>query len=385
MAPGLSRPMDDPDNYLPLARSLAEGRGFALDGRATAYRPPLYPIALAAGVAMLGNRVSWWARGLHLTLGAATVALTWLAARRFGSTPIWSLIAAAIVALDPALVIQSRSVMTETSAAFLLAAALAALGDDSPRGWSLGGLMLGLAALCRPSTLPAAALIAIASIAGPGHWRRRVLRFFLLVLATAAPLVPWAVRNARAVGEPVWTTTHGGFTLALANNPEYYAEVLDGPPGAVWSGPGQRAWQVRISRATAGLPEPEADRALGREAVRFMASRPRDALRASLARLGRFWGLAPAGSVYPAPLRALTALWTAPLWLAAAVGLARRDSLRWPRSAAPAMVLALTVVHALYWTDLRMRAPIVPAIALVAVGLGSIGRKNVNVIGFVEP
>ena len=34
---------DDPDNYLPLARSLLAGDGFTWKGRPTAYRPPLYP------------------------------------------------------------------------------------------------------------------------------------------------------------------------------------------------------------------------------------------------------------------------------------------------------------------------------------------------------
>ena len=43
----MSRPIDDPDNYLPLARSLAKGEGFQFNGRATAYRPPLYPLVLA--------------------------------------------------------------------------------------------------------------------------------------------------------------------------------------------------------------------------------------------------------------------------------------------------------------------------------------------------
>ena len=38
---------DDPDNYLPMARSLASGEGFAFKGRPTAYRPPLYPLMLA--------------------------------------------------------------------------------------------------------------------------------------------------------------------------------------------------------------------------------------------------------------------------------------------------------------------------------------------------
>ena len=37
---------DDPDNYLPLARSLSTGAGFMLRGHPTAYRPPLYPLLL---------------------------------------------------------------------------------------------------------------------------------------------------------------------------------------------------------------------------------------------------------------------------------------------------------------------------------------------------
>ena len=32
------------------------------------------------------------------------------------------------------------------------------------------------------------------------------------------------------------------------------------------------------------------------------------------------------------------------------------------------MIVGLTVVHFAYWTDMRMRAPIVPAIALIAAG-----------------
>jgi hypothetical protein len=168
----------------------------------------------------------------------------------------------------------------------------------------------------------------------------------------------------------VWTTTHGGYTLALANNPVYYDEVLDGPPGAVWSGPNQRAWWAVLSRRTWGLPEPRADRVLHALALETIRRRPRDFLRASAARLGRLWGVAPSSGAYPAPLRLATAAWTIPLWLALGAGLARRDPWRWPRVAAPLLLAALTAVHAAYWTDMRMRAPMVPAIALIAAGAG---------------
>jgi hypothetical protein len=219
--------------------------------------------------------------------------------------------------------------------------------------------------------LPASCLVAVAgSIVGPGTRSERLRRGAIVAAATVAVLVPWALRNASIFGEPVWLTTHGGYTLALANNPTYYAEVLDGPPGAVGSGANQQRWFDAVGPSVAGLSEPAADRRLRAIALRLAWERPRDFGRASLARLGRFWSLAPTGAVYPRWLRVATALWTVPLWIGLAAGLCRRTLWRWPRIAAPLMIASLTAIHAIYWTDLRMRAPLVPAIALIVATTG---------------
>ena len=364
--------LDDPDNYLVLARGLAEGRGFVWNGRPTAYRPPLYPLVLAPMVAMLGSgpKLSWGITGLHAAFGAATVLLTATAARRWGLGARGCLLAASIVAFDPVLVAQSRMVMTETLSALLLSASLAALALGGRRGAALGGVALGLSALCRPSTLPIAGLVAAAgAVVGPGSRADRLGRGTLVTLATIATLAPWAIRNAVIFGEPVWTTTHGGYTLALANNPTYYAEVLDGPPGAVWSGENQRRWFNGVGPSVAGLSEPDADRRLRALALGMARARPRDFARASLARLGRFWSLAPTGAVYPRWQRVATTIWTVPIGVALVAGLGRRPLWRWPRIAAPLMLIGLSIVHVFYWTDLRMRAPLVPAIALVVATL----------------
>ena len=362
--------LDDPDRYLVLARSLAEGRGFSADGKPTAFRPPLYPILLTP-LAKLGRpALPWGVGGLHLALGVGTVLLVHGTGGRWGLSEARRLIASAIVAFDPVLVMHSRSVMTETLAAFLVALTLAAVSLAGTSGAILGGIGFGLASLCRPSLLPAAILATLAGlVAGPGGWKARATRAGLLALATIATLAPWAWRNARVFGEPVWTTTHGGYTLALANNPAYYADVLDGPPGAVWSGENQAAWFDSVARRTAGLPEPEADRLLRSEAIGMLVDRPGDFLRASMARLGRFWGLAPSAAVYPGWLRLASGAWTAPLWLALALGLRDRRARSWPGIVAASFLLALTLVHLAYWTDLRMRAPLVPAIALIAAGV----------------
>ncbi len=370
MARGSER-FDDPDNYLPMARSLASGEGFALRGRPTAYRPPLYPLMMAPLTVAGDTWLPWGIALLHLGLGAGTVAMTAVAAQGFGLSRTRAMVAALIVACDPVLIVQSRSVMTETPTAFLVAATLAGLARGGLRGAGLGGLGLGLAALCRPSMLAGAGLTVLASLAAPpGDLRHRLRRSGCLAVTVGSILLPWMIRNLAVFGEPVWTTTHGGYTLALANNPVYYRDVLNGEPGRVWTGHDQWVWWDSVNRETHGMSELQADRYLKAKVWRLVREHPGDFGRAMLARLGHFWSVAPAASVYPSRVRWATIAWTLPLWIALGLGLSQRSLWQWPQIAAPMIVMGLTLVHAFFWTDLRMRAPIVPAIALIAAGAG---------------
>ncbi len=132
MLPALDAPLQDPDNYLPLAEALARGDGLSFRGRPTAYRPPLYPLVLAPLTTLPGKSLSWGIRALHLALGVGTVGLVMRAARGWGLSPARVATAGAIVAFDPVLVSQARAVMTETLAAFLVALALMVLtGSES--------------------------------------------------------------------------------------------------------------------------------------------------------------------------------------------------------------------------------------------------------------
>jgi Dolichyl-phosphate-mannose-protein mannosyltransferase len=387
--PKLNQVADDPDNYVDLARSLRIDQSFALRSRTTAYRPPLYPLLLAPligppeatpradGLPWTTTRLNAGIAGLHLLLGAGAALLTSVAARRFGLGDRRALLAGLIVALDPVLVIQSRSIMTETLAAMLIAWAIAAAAKGGWKGAVETGFALGLAALCRPSTLAGSALcVVFCAMTGRELWRDRFIRAFLMIAMIVATLAPWAVRNRLALGEFVWTTTHGGYTLALANNPDYYRDVLDGPPGAVWGEDLQRSWAERIARETSGLSEPEADRQLAKAGWGMLRDRPGDFLRASLARIGRFWAVRPSAAVYGWKARWASAAWSVPLFALAILGLSSRESWRWPMAIAPAFLLGISCVHLIYWTDMRMRAPIVPAIALAAAN-GVRTRKKI--------
>ncbi len=340
-----------------------------LRGRATAYRPPLYPMMLAFLVSKTGQVSFPGVALMHLILGAGTVWLTAKAAQSSGLSNRRANLAGFIVACDPVLLWQARSVMTETPTAFLLALGFAGLCRPAWRGPVLGGTAFGVAALCRPSVFPGTLLaIAAAAFAKPGSKSARLARAGLLALSVLLVLSPWAIRNFLVFGEPIWFTTHGGHTLALANNRVYYRDVLHGPRGRVWSGHDQWLWADTIRRETAGLPEPAADRFMRNQAFSLAREQPADFARATLARLGHFWAIAPVASVYPATARIATLVWTIPLFLALATGFIQPAAWSWPKVAAPVAIVGLTIVHALYWTDMRMRAPIVPAIALVAAG-----------------
>jgi len=391
LAFGLSRLQEipvDPDHYVELASSLISGQGFVYDGRPTAYRPPLYPIVIAPLVALFGQGRAFHASLVvfQAMLGGATTYFAMQAPARAVSSlsqhaqddapsaasPKWfaaSIVTGALTALDPVLVSQTSLVMTETLAAFLLTGAGHAIMHARYRQ---AGLWFGVSALCRPSLL-ACMLLAVISRAiptGTDDAKRRFGAASRMTVFCCILLLPWGLRNQIRFGEPVLTTTHGGYTLALANNQIYYEDVVFGPAGAVWSGPRQQAWMDSIGTDTVGLPEPEADRRIKAKAVRFIREHPGDFAIACIHRQLRFWSVAPSAQVFGQRVRALCALWTIPFWLLVLISLRLRSTWTWPVMALLAMSAALAIVHCVYWTDIRMRAPIVPTLAILA-GIGA--------------
>lgn len=386
---GLSRLQDiptDPDHYIQLGNSLITGQGFVYDGRPTAYRPPLYPIVISPLIAIFGEGRTFHATlvVLQAILGGAT---TWLAMRTAShvsdllsdqksdsqeSRLKWSSawwITGLLTAFDPVLVSQSPLVMTETLAAFLLTGAIHAIMHDRLRS---AGLWFGAAALCRPSLLACMILTAFV------RWiptdrsplKHRFADSFRIAFICGILLLPWVLRNMARFGEPVLTTTHGGYTLALANNAVYYEDVVFGPPGAVWTGPRQQAWMDSIGTDTVGLPEPEADRRMKAKAFDFIRNHPREFAIACIHKQLRFWAIAPSSQVFGSRVRTICAIWTVPFWFFALLALRLRSSWTWPTLAILAVVTSLAMVHLVYWTDIRMRAPIVPTLAILA-GIGA--------------
>jgi hypothetical protein len=381
----------DPDSYRALSENLARFRVLGENTEATAYRPSLYPILLSVAgtlprVTPLGVAL------LHLALGLATIRIVWrLATRHLGPNGQHAAILAALfVALDPILLYQSAQVMTETLATYLAMLCLNHLTrlnrNPSLRRAIVAGAALGLAALCRPTFLAWFPLIVIVLALQLGNWRPWLRVAVPLTISMALVQLPWVIRNQQHLGHPVLATTHGGYTLLLGNNPAFYDNLRNAPAGSVWDAEASaQRWLPKLPPRTPAN-EWEQDRILYDQARHNIRQQPGMFAYSCLVRLGRFWGLVPHQiQSDESPLRRTaryaTGLWYLVLSLLAIWGAfrLRRQWLKAPWVWGLTLALSFTAVHALYWSNLRMRAPLVPVVALfAATAATTIGGHRLN-------
>jgi 4-amino-4-deoxy-L-arabinose transferase-like glycosyltransferase len=202
----------------------------------TAEKPPLFPAYLALWV-KLGLSSFRWNMVASSLLGTGTVVTVGLIARRVGGVRV-ALVAAAVAALYPGLVLLDGSVRSESLYVLLVALAVLAAYRlvDRPSPWraAVVGVALGLAALTR-----AEAVLLLVLLAAPAVWlaphhlsRRERLRLLAAVLAGCAVLVvPWLARNWIVFDRPTPISTNQGGLLAGANCDRAYHGPLIGAWG----------------------------------------------------------------------------------------------------------------------------------------------------------
>ncbi len=417
----------DPDGYRAIAENIVEHGVFGHDRSPTAYRPPAYPLLLTPCVAVgAGTRLAIGA--LHVLLGLATVAMTFSLASRAGMGRGLAALAAGLVAADPILLMQSTLVMSETLAAALAVLVILLLDRCTRRPTSgkalLCGAALGMLAMCRPGLLAFAGMAVMALLwtglfsrshakrstksenekegrgRSPGTWQVCVG----LVVGLGVVVAPWIVRNQIAMGRPKVTTTHGGYTLLLGNNPFFYDYLQSTPWFGAWQADPFHAWWREILAAERLIepdgpserlvfrgPEAElqADALAYRYAFRTIRQQPGTFMWSCVVRAGRFWSPLPFRLSAGESQRHRLARYGVAAWYIVALMLALIGigSVFFRRSHAARHVLlwslllafSLTAVHTFYWSNLRMRAPLMPLVAIAAVaGITAFGRRETD-------
>lgn len=392
----------DRDAYLGIAHCVAEGKGYSDVDRLTptAFRPPFYTLILAGLILVVPTSVA--VAVINLVWGIVTVWAVWRAGQWLGLGRC-SIVPALLVAIDPMLLQYSAQPMTEVTCAGLVALLTLWMvrRDRSAAAQQFAiGLVFGCLVLCRPTFWPLAALaiagwtVGLCFSARPGTNQKNnpisALVPWRLMLGTIVVVAPWVIRNQLAMGSPVLMTTHGGYTLLLANNPVFYSEVVDHGWGASWSQESFDEWQrtlrIDLEKAVgANASEIDRDRWQSQQARQFIAANPGAFLRAIGYRIRSLWSTVPQGEAAATTSSKVVQLvgWyytfvlgffvVGMLVVAVSCRKAVNWQLWWPLFA---LVLTVQLVHLVYWTNARMRAPIVPVISLFAAA--PIVRKSQN-------
>ena len=225
--------LGDARAFQSLAQHLVHGNGFSLrnPGRAalrpTAEKPPLYPLVLAAGQAVRGGYVSQHI--VDCACGAGTIAVVGVLGKRVARETV-GLLAAALAAVYPVLIVTDGSLRSESLYGLLIAVTLVAgyQASDQPTNGRVAalGVVIGLSALVRAEALLLVPLLGIPLVRRARGTRLRVGA--LLCAGCIVVVVPWTVRNLLVFDRPVVISTNDASLVEGANCHASYSGATTG-------------------------------------------------------------------------------------------------------------------------------------------------------------
>ncbi|MFZ3262801.1 MAG: glycosyltransferase family 39 protein [Terriglobales bacterium] len=367
----------DSYDYLSFAHNLATGVGFAhavneyepysTPVEFSAWRPPLYPAVLAVAFQFSRNTLF-----LRLLQGAFQVLALYFFLRLgfvlFGEEA--ALIAGAIFALYPPLLMYSADLGTESLFLLLLMAVLFLLYERGtehslPRVVALG-VMVGLTALCRPNGLMLAPAMVLAIWLTTSDWRRAILRIMVLTFAVVLTILPWTYRNYRLFHKVVLISTGGGaaFWSGAHFRLEPGASLADiGFLHMLDSLPPLQRLQLQ------GLPEPQQEQQFYRWGSTILAHSPQRLALMAWRNLESMYAFSLSGKYHSTRNRLLYSLSYIPVFTLGIGGfwLVRR---RWRKlSMFWGWILTNTALYCLYFATVRYRVPTIDPILTLGSGV----------------
>jgi 4-amino-4-deoxy-L-arabinose transferase-like glycosyltransferase len=371
-------PDDDAYRYDFAARSLLNGEGYVhLNGAATAFWPPGYPLLLATAYRFLGDSIAV-AQIMNVVLGTATVGLTYLIGRRTLG-PTTAIVGAGIVALFPSLIFYTGVTLSEITFTFLAMLGIYLLIVEAQQGQERdlrlligAGLVLGLATLTRGQAL-FLPLVMVPFWLRTGFNRPLMFeRLVAIALGVGLIVAPWTIRNAVELEAPVFVSTNAGINLWIGHH-----EGADGSGGQtagadlIYSHPelSSVAREVRVNSEgfrkgiTYALTHPEEEMRLPFKKFFWLFYNDEEGLKwndghgaQSFMSTGLRDGLIALSNIYYFAMLAMVALGVR-LWFST-------------KDAGKLLLISLIAywiaIHVVFFGDPRFHAPIMPIAALLA-------------------
>lgn len=189
----------DAIQYDSLAKTLAERGEYSYqhEGLPILRRPPVYPFFLAILYRLFGYNHQI-VRFVQVLIDVFTCWIVYLIALRIFNRRIVAIVAISLFALYVPFWINVGSILSETLATFLIALFVYALllAEEKPSKirYAVTGVILGLASLCRPTTLFFPFLLLIVSFFQKNKTRNvRLIGF--LITGMVLTMAPWVIRN----------------------------------------------------------------------------------------------------------------------------------------------------------------------------------------------
>jgi len=198
--------------YVLLAQNLIGGKGYTYAGQPTAFRPPGYPLLLAAFMEFFGKHYIVAMRGFQYLEGLAAVLLcASMAGRIFGKTAKKPALVLGL--FIPTLVEITGEILTEVTAALLTSVFLYFLvryREKKQPHFLMGmSIAIGLGTLVRPN-LAFLELIALLVVCLHKNGGSRLRDAALVIIAPCILMSPWIIRNIEVFHGRVLFSTQGG-------------------------------------------------------------------------------------------------------------------------------------------------------------------------------
>jgi len=208
-------------DYLTIARRLAETGVYAsqwLGHPMRAFRPPGYPLLLAAMVKIMGFRV-WLPLALNLTAYLVTSGIIYriISAAAGHAAATFGVI---LLALWPSEIMMAGMAATETvSMALLCGSVWVLVRTRQHYAWAvLLGVLSGAGALVRPSIMAIPAVwLAYVALLPKKSWPRMMGAIAVAGIAMILTILPWTIRNHSVLGAWVPVSSNGGLVFYAAN------------------------------------------------------------------------------------------------------------------------------------------------------------------------
>lgn len=204
-------PLNDSTDYHVLACGLVDGKGWVGEtGAPSAFRPPVYPLFLAAVYTVFGKGSLWAVAAIQVLLSAAA---TWFCARiaRGAGGSEWGAVLAALgYAVYPAFLTQAGQILTEElGRVLLLGGAMLLLEARNRTVWlAASGAVLALAVLNKSVLAAAMPFLSFLAAGNPLEGRAWVRRGATFAIPALLLIGCWTARNYALSGRFIPVSTN---------------------------------------------------------------------------------------------------------------------------------------------------------------------------------